>query len=442
MINNKVAPSELIRRDFQHLKETEELYTTDEIADLLFVQSLEGRAHNGAGAFQKSFYVNTTIDDIVRALKLDPDDVKTRRQMLIDDIAVFVDDTIKGKPRKRLVNAKGEPFIGVPALRDIEVDAGDVLKGIYIGGLRDDPGPRAAAEKKYGITIGYGKCYPVNIEVMERMSLDGEILAHRENAGSIEAFKRAGLILAEENLRSIPADKVRYLYIRHKIGPGQSDDGAIVASGMVYNKDVALGIFLADAIDTLEKYVHVYRDQDDDLGYRIQKEYPDLGVTMDQVLEITYLAAVPEELDAQTPDSSLRYFLTIDRQVGQCALQSHFNFIEKKPYFPMFLSFNRSLSTDFYAYIRNKVAGLKNLQAVVTSDVVLKGLEAPVDNFLKRPAVIVKPGVSLKDAVAKMRSSGAEFLIIQDDCNSVQGVISMNDLLKLMMENGRRENNA
>jgi hypothetical protein len=400
---------------------------------------MEGRAHNGAGAFQKSFYVNTTIDDIVRALKLDPNKVKSRRQLLIDDIASFVDDTIKGKPRLRLVNAKGEPFIGVPDLREIEVNAKDVLKGIYIGGLRDDPGPRAAAEKKYGITIGYGKCYPVNIDVMGKMALDGEVLAHRENAGSIDAFKRAGLIISDEDLKNTAPEKIRYLYIRHKIGPGQSDDGALVASGMIYNKDVALGIFLADAIDTLEKYVHAYKDQDDELGYRIQKDFRGLNVTMDEVLEITYLAATPEELDALTPDSSLRYFLTIDRHIGQCALQSHFNFIDKKPYFPMFMSFNRVLSTEFYAYIKNRVMALKNLQAVVTSDAVLKGLEAPVDDFLKRSAVIVKPGVSLKDAVAKMRSNGAEFLVIQDDSNTVQGVISMNDLLKLMMENGRKD---
>jgi len=439
MINYKVAPTDLIRRDFQHLKESEELNTTQEIADLLFVQSLEGRAHNGAGAFQKSLYVNTTIDDIVKALKLDPNKVKTRRQMLIDDIAGFVHDVINGKPRTRLVNSKGEPFIGIPDLRDIEVNPQDVLKGIYMGGLRDDPGPRKAAEEKYNITIGYGKCYPVNIDVMEKMSLDGEVLAHREHAGSIEAFKRAGLIIAEQDLKKIAPDKIRYLYIRHKMGPGQSDDGALVAAGLVYNKDVALGIFLADAIDTLEKYVHLYKDQDDELGYYIGENCRDLNITMEDVLEITYLAAVPEELEDKTPDSSLRYFLSIDRQIGQCAFQSHLNFIEKKPYSPMFLSFSRILSTNFYSYIRNKVISLKNLEAVVTSGTLMKGLEAPVNNFLKRPAIVVESGIPLKAAVEKMKAAGAEFLVIQDDCNTVQGVISLNDLLKLMMENGRQE---
>jgi len=439
MINDKVAPSELIRRDFQHLKETEDLDTTEEIAELLFVQSLEGRAHNGAGAFQKSFYVNTTIDDIVHALKLDPNRIKTKRQMLIDDIAGFVEDVITGRPRLRLVNGKGEPFIGIPELREIEVNSGDVLKGIYMGGLRDDPGPRAAAEEKYGITIGYGKCYPIDIDVMDRMNLDGEILAHREHAGSIEAFKRAGLIVAEQDLKKVAPDKIKYLYIRHKIGPGQSDDGALVAAGLVYNRDVALGIFLADAIDTLEKYVHLYKDQDDDLGYYISKNCPGLNVTMDEVLEITYLAAIPEELDENTPDSSLRYFLSIDKQIGQCALQSHLNFIDKKPYFPMLISFNRTLSTEFYVYIRNKVAALKNLQAVVTSDTVMKGLEMPVNSFLKRPAIVVKSGIPLKEAVEKMKAAGAEFLVIQDECNAVQGVISLHDLIKLMMENGRQK---
>ena len=202
---------------------------------------------------------------------------------------------------------------------------------------------------------------------------------------------------------------------------------------------MALGIFLADAIDTLEKYVHLYKDQDDDLGYYISKNCPGLNVTMDEVLEITYLAAIPEELDENTPDSSLRYFLSIDKQIGQCALQSHLNFIDKKPYFPMLISFNRTLSTEFYVYIRNKVAALKNLQAVVTSDTVMKGLEMPVNSFLKRPAIVVKSGIPLKEAVEKMKAAGAEFLVIQDECNAVQGVISLHDLIKLMMENGRQK---
>jgi hypothetical protein len=431
---NKIAPYELIRRDFEHLKNTEELNTSREIEDLIFIQSLEGRAHNGAGAFHKSFYVNTTIDDVVRALKLDPIEIKKKRQLLIDEIFKFVKEAVEGSPRDRLLNSNGEPFIRIPNFREMTVNPYEVLKGIYIGGLRDDPGPRKAAEEKYDITIGYGKCYPVNVEVMERLKLDGEILAHQEHGGSLEGFKKEGLIIAPEELSKVGPEKIKYLYIRHKLGPGQSDDGAFVAAGLIYNRDVALGVFLADAIDTLEKYVLVYEDQDDDLSYYIGKTYKELNISMEDVYEIAYLAAVPEDKEEETPDSSLRYFLSKDRQVGQCAFESHLNFIEGKPYFPMFLSYSRILSTDFYAYIRNKTMSLKNLDEVMTSEALLKGLEAPVEEFLGRSPVIVSPGVSLKDAIEKMRSSGAEFIVIQDEKGAISGVLSMNDLLRLMIE--------
>src|SRR3990167_1482611 len=148
---SKIAPYDLIRRDFEHLKDTEELNTSREIADLIFVQSLEGRAHNGAGSFQKSFYVNTTIYDIVHALKLDPGEVKKKRQVLIDEIVEFVKEAVGGRPRNKLLNSRGEPLLRIPNFREMVVNPYEVLKGIYIGGLRDDPGPRKATEEKYDI---------------------------------------------------------------------------------------------------------------------------------------------------------------------------------------------------------------------------------------------------------------------------------------------------
>ena len=76
----KIAPSELIQQDFRNLKTSERLYTIPRIEDLVFMQSIEGRAHNGAGAFNKRFYVNTTVDDIVSALGRSPKVVKAKRQ--------------------------------------------------------------------------------------------------------------------------------------------------------------------------------------------------------------------------------------------------------------------------------------------------------------------------------------------------------------------------
>lgn len=435
---SKVAPYDIIRKDYEHLKESEELNTTEEIAELIFVQSLEGRAHNGAGFFHKRFYVNTTIDDIVHALRFNPSEIKKRRQLLIDEIVEYVKDVIKGKPRNRLLNSKGIPLLGIPDFREMEVNPHDVLKGVYIGGLRDNCEIRKAAELRYEITIGYGKCYPVDVRIMEDLRLDGETLAHQEHADSIELYRKEGLIILQENLREISPENIRYMYIRHALGPGQSDDSAVVSTGLLYNKDVALGVFLADAIDTLEKYVSDYRDQDDELACFVGENYLDLGVAMEEVYEIAYLSAIPEGKEEEIPDSSLRYFLSKDPDIGQCAIQSHLNFIQGRPYFPMFISYNRILSVDFYRYIRDKVLSLKKPEAVITSEALVKGLERPVEEFLKRPAVVVRPGISLKEAIERMRQSGVEFIVIQDENDKVKGVLSINDLLKLMLEKGRQ----
>jgi CBS domain containing-hemolysin-like protein len=45
--------------------------------------------------------------------------------------------------------------------------------------------------------------------------------------------------------------------------------------------------------------------------------------------------------------------------------------------------------------------------------------------------------VPLKEAIERMRQSNAEFIVIQDENNIVKGVLSLNDLLRLMLEKGR-----
>ena len=86
MYLHSVAPKDLIQADYEVLKSYEHLETTREIEDLLFIQSLEGRAHNGSGVFNKRTYVNTTIEDVVTSLERDPREVQAKRQAIIDDI--------------------------------------------------------------------------------------------------------------------------------------------------------------------------------------------------------------------------------------------------------------------------------------------------------------------------------------------------------------------
>jgi len=147
----KVAPKELIREDFHNLKASERLATTPKIEELLFIQSMEGRAHNGAGVFNKRSYVNTTIDDIVRSLGQSPKAVKTKRQELISEIVDYVDSAIDDDPRDRLTTASGKPILGIQQFKERTVNYSDILKGLYLGGLRDDVEIRRKTQKLFGI---------------------------------------------------------------------------------------------------------------------------------------------------------------------------------------------------------------------------------------------------------------------------------------------------
>lgn len=432
--DSKVAPRDLIQADFRNLRTNERLDTTPRIEDIIFIQSMEGRAHNGAGAFHKRFYVNTSIDDIILALNKDPKFIKKKRQELIDDIVEFVKRVIAKEPLNRLVSKKGTPLLGIPLFKTKLVRPYDVLKGIYLGGLRDSPEIRRETEKKYNISIGYGRCYLVNIDIMDEMGLDGESLAHQEHEDQIEEFKKQGLIIAPQDLLdNIDEKKIRYFYIRHRLGPGQSDDAAVVNAGLLYKSvDVALGVFLADAIDTLEKYAAVYADQDNDLALFIGENFKNLDTRMDEVYELTYLSAIPEGKEEEIPDSSLRYFLTIDPRTGQTTLESHLNFIEGKPFFPMAISYKRILITTFYEYIKDRLTEIKRPQELAGLRAIEEDLGIPIKELIRKKAVVVSGERILGDVLKELREKEADVIIVEDSKHNILGVVDSSDFLHIL----------
>jgi len=437
-MDSKIAPRDLIQADFRNLRGNERLDTTPRNEEMIFIQSMEGRAHNGAGSFHKRSYVNTSIDDIVIALDKDPKIVKAKRQELIDEITDFVKRAIAGERPNRLLAKKGTPLLGIPIFKTKTVNPHDVLRGIYIGGLRDSPEARKEAENKYNVTIGYGRCYLVNTEIMRQMCLDGEGLAHQGHEAAIEEFKKQGLIVDPQELGKIDEKNVRYFYIRHKLGPGQSDDAAIVNAGLIYKSvDVALGIFLADAIDTLEKYAPAFSDQDNELAYFIKDNYKELGVTEDEVGLLTYLSAIPEGKEEEVPDSSLRYFLTIDPRTGQTTLESHLNFIEGKPFFPMAISYKRILITTFYEYIKDRLAQVRGPEEAVMVGAIKKELDMPIKELINRRALVVSGDRILSDVLKELRESEADVIIVQDSQRNILGVVDSNDFLHIL----ERKNN-
>lgn len=427
MYLHSVAPKELIQADYELLKSYEHLETTPEIEDLFFIQSLEGRAHNGAGAFENRTFVNTTIDDVVRALGRNTDEVKAKRQALIDDIEGFASAVMNGEKRDRLLNERGEPILGLGLFRDRKVNARDIVRGLYLGGLRDNPDVRKEAEKKHQIKIGGGRCYVIDVKTMLAMNLDGEKLAEGAHEDQIDDFMRRGLIVSVEG--AVDPKTQKYFYIRHRVGPGQSDDAAFILGGILYNPDVALGVFLADAIDTLEKYAPMFRDQDGNLSFQIARGFNSLQVTSDDVHELIWLSAIPEAEEHMVPDSSMRYLLAIDPRSQTCAFRNHLDFIEGKPIVPLPVSFKRILSTQFYEYINRRLLNVRNLEKFAMPNLSLKELDRPAAEFVKKDFAVIGKDATVGDAVHKFKESKCEILILQDKNNKVVGTIHPSDLL-------------
>jgi hypothetical protein len=100
----------------------------------------------------------------------------------------------------------------------------------------------------------------------------------------IEEFRAKGLIV---DTPPTPDNSVSYMYIRYHRGSGASDDAAIVAGSLKWGGSVSAGVFLADAIDTLEKYVppdrYAWRSPEALMGLPEGAEPLDVEPTLDPI---------------------------------------------------------------------------------------------------------------------------------------------------------------
>jgi hypothetical protein len=349
-----IAPASLLRQELHYLQSREVLRTTLEIEEMIFIQSLAGRAHEGHGSFHGRRFVDTTEDDIAEALRLDPMGVRRDRQRLLNDIKGYARRAMAGTAPRLLLDDDGEPLLGLGWFRFMEVEPRDILRGLYLGGLRDTPEARAEAEARFGTAIGAGRLYFVDTRVMRRLGLHGDQLAQGEHAGHLERYHREGLTVEEPPAAEGP---IRYMYIRHRRGSGASDDAAICAGSMRWGGSVSAGVFLADAMDTLEKHVPAdcYGDQDADLAHEIAAGTPDLGLDLDDVYALVALGAGGDRM----PDSSLRHMLRVDRKVDQCAIEAHLLAATGRPYAPLSLAHAKIPNGEFYRAVERRVGELR-----------------------------------------------------------------------------------
>lgn len=345
-----VAPPDMLREDFETLDAKTTLRSTAAVEELILMQSIEGHSHEGHGIFHGKKFPNTTIDDLARALRLSPADVKEERQALIDEVREFAQRLIAGDDLRFACNADGEPLIRCGALRSVEIDS-SVLKGLYAGGRRDSARVRTLANKRYGVEMGYGECHLVNQEVLHRLGLDGFDLARRAHEQDLARFRNEGLFAHNGD------GNVAYMYVRYKEGPGASDDAAIVMAGKLWGVSAAVGCFLADAVDTLEKYVPEYGDQDEAISELIEGH---VDLTVGDAVDLAYLCAIPQDMAGRLPDDSLRHMLQVDRKLDQCPLESHLAFVEGRPYSPMVLDHGECDNIEFYEYVGKRLAEFRS----------------------------------------------------------------------------------
>jgi len=350
----KIPPIALIKKDYESLKNKVKLLTSEEVSEIILMQSVEGHAHNGHGEFNGKKYVDTTLNDIVFSLGYDQFAVRSARQGLIDEIYDFVDRVLKGEKIDKLLNKKGEPILRVPIFNYLEIDPKDILLGLYLGGHMDNYDTRKEVERIYNIEIGGGKNHLVDFEVMEKLNIDAEYLAHENNEDKMDYYRKVGLLLDinEDNYKEfLHYPTIRFQYIRQKKGTGVSDDLAVLFGGKLYSKSVALGIYLADAIDTLDKYTTKFYEQDFELAKIIEKSEI-LKIDNKDLYKFIYLIINPYK---GYPDSSQRYFLEINDKYNITPLEVHLMFIDgiKPPEFE--ISFERELNYVIYNYVEEKL---------------------------------------------------------------------------------------
>jgi hypothetical protein len=349
----RIAPPDLIARDFREMDGRTILGATWTMERALLEIAVASHAHAGHGAFQGRKYVDTTEDHVARAVGLDARAEKEQRQRWITEVRQYAEAALRGDAPEYAVTPDGMPLFGIGLFRWIEVQPRDVLVGLVLGGLRDNPVWRRRAQEEYNIPIGYGEAHPVNVAQMAEAGLNSAELANHGHEDRLGELVNEGIILPKET--PLGGD-VQSVYVRYQEGPGASDDAAVLFAGKLYGIGAAVGCYLADAIDTLEKYTPVYSDQDDEIAEMIRRTAPDLGVTDAMIVQLTYLASTPPDKLHTLPDSTMRHFLERDLSVDQSILESHFLWLTGRPWKPMRMGHHPLMDNDeLYRYIDDRL---------------------------------------------------------------------------------------
>jgi len=338
MQNNQFV--DLVKEDYNDMLSNVNVDVSYEVKRLLLLQSVAGHAMQGHGKFRdrhrKTQYLfpETTVEDVVDALSMSAYDVKEERQGLIDESTDMVARIMGGERVSTYTNRHGDALFRIGMLNYMPIqDPAAFLIGIYLGSRMDNYLTwRKGAEERYGLNIGGGECVGINRAKASERGLSIQDFAIREHTmDDAKWLLDSGMVCKD----TVATPDMVHGYLRYAKGKGTSDDLAVILAGKLYGKDAALGVFIADAVDTWDKYTPYIHEagQDEQLGDRIsanvdiiRRSMPQFNLPHDEDV-FKFIYTIAEENYTNMISESQRYFLQFGKKTKITPIMSHLKFI-------------------------------------------------------------------------------------------------------------------
>ncbi len=432
MIKKESILDHLLETDWKKTRTVVDTPLHVDTAQLLFMQAIANNARNGYSLFQRRRFPNVTIDDVVKALKKKSDEVKTNRQKWITGFFEWVENALAAKKRDTLVDHSGNPLFGLTPLSKFRVAPEEILKGVYLWCCLLDKEYIEKTEKKYKRNIGWGSLYLVDMQQLGKHGINADDLEHFNHDDMIEFYREINLITNPEKVWKEPEGRIKYLFIRHSLGAGISVDLAFLVAGIIYSKDVALGILLAHALYTFGRYVHQYNDYISDMKNEIAGKLTGLNIGEDEITGFANLSIIPEDENRDiVPDSSLLELFSTDPRSGIFPLESYLAFIDSKPSIPTYIGMNRILSLDFFRYVNKILLESKSIKSIPAEDYMKLNLGSPAAEFATDAYVVLQSDKPIAVGVNEMIRTKKDVLIVIDEQGKLLGVLTSADIVRL-----------
>jgi hypothetical protein len=369
---------ELVRAQYEELLRSQTLGIDPKIKPYLLPQTVHGRAMMGHGSFfDGRAKPNISMEEIVKYIGLNPQEVRGIRQQMMEEVRSCIDDLFEGK-KTTFTNRAGSPLYGVEFLADYQVEVDrEFFKGGAIVGRMDSPLWRERTKithpfnlRNTRLKLGYGEELPIDVQKLREENLSFNNLCETSHSlESLTYLKAKGVIVPEEEISSRPFENH---FVRYSAGCGVCDDAALISLGLLHGPSAMVFGFVIDATDTYTKFCQnkVPGGFDEFLGAHIEKKwkekYNEELVSDKETIDIIYLGA-KNTLEVSCFSSSHKRFMQYeeaarpDRKGGIKTIKqskptflNHLSFVTHGEAQDFDLGFDRFHSLAFYENIRER----------------------------------------------------------------------------------------